>query len=322
MKFKHLILLLWLLYSGMAFSQVNTYKNEYGIQVDNDGFLAQRSDRYYTAGDFGYFRHALTIKDTASSKLKNKILGFELGQKIFNPQTGVIPDAIYIDRPFAGYLYLGTNLNLLYKNESNLKLQVRVGMVGPHAYGKDIQELIHNTFGFYHLSGWEYQVQDAFQLNLSAEYNKLLTRGSNKDLSFNSRADLGTGIIGAGAGFLFRWGTFNQLYNSFSTNSTVSANHIKTLHDEEFFFYYKPMLNVVGYDATTQGNLFKSTPATNEILVSPNTFLFTQDVGGAYVKGHWVLNAAIIFETRETPLMSRTGHWGHQWGSLSGVYRF
>jgi lipid A 3-O-deacylase len=323
MRLKFFLLFPPLLFFGVAFAQVKTYQNEAGIQSDNDGFLAQKSDRYYTAGNFGYYRHALKIADTAKSKLANKILGFELGQKIFNPQTGAIPDRIFIDRPFAGYLYLGTNLNLLYKNESNLKLQARIGMVGQHAFGEEIQDVIHDVIGFYHPTGWQYQVRDAFQLNLSAEYNRLLTRDNHIDLSLTSHADLGTGITGAGAGFLVRLGKFNQLFNSAATTSTVSANaNLKPFHDSEFFFYYKPVLNVVVYDATIQGGLFEKQAGPDEVLRWPNLFLFTQQVGGSYVKNRWVLDASVVFESRETEQMSRTNHWGHQWGALSAMYRF
>src|ERR1700743_2221037 len=86
------------------------YRNEFGFRTDNDSYLPVKSDRYYTNGLFIYFNHALKIKKD-SSALANKILGFEVGQKIYNPQSGDIPDVIYDDRPFAGYLYANANLN-------------------------------------------------------------------------------------------------------------------------------------------------------------------------------------------------------------------
>ncbi|MEO8884595.1 MAG: lipid A-modifier LpxR family protein, partial [Mucilaginibacter sp.] len=91
-----------------AFAQ--THSTEIGLQTDNDAYLMQGSDRYYTNGFFLFYRHALKVADGTS--LKNKILGLELGQKIFNAQSGRIPSVVYLDRPFAGYLYAGVNLNL------------------------------------------------------------------------------------------------------------------------------------------------------------------------------------------------------------------
>ena len=108
------------------FSSINLsaqqHGNEMGAQTDNDSYLLQGSDRYYTDGIFIYYRHALSV--TGSSMLENKVLGFEFGQKIFNPQSGSIADQNgidhpeLIDRPFAAYLYVGSTLNFLYKDES------------------------------------------------------------------------------------------------------------------------------------------------------------------------------------------------------------
>src|ERR1700754_4900818 len=193
-----------------AFSQ--SHGNEIGAQSDNDSYLGQGSDRYYTDGIFIYYRHALSVN--GNTNLQNKVLGFETGQKIFNPQTGSISyngtdNPGYIDRPFAAYLYVGSTLNLLYKNESNLKLSAQIGMVGPDAFGRQVQTFVHDNFGFYHPSGWEYQIDNNLELNLSAEYNKLIARTYALDVSFTSYADLGNGFSGAGFGPLFRLGDFN-----------------------------------------------------------------------------------------------------------------
>ncbi len=59
-------------------------------------------------------------------------------------------------------------------------------MIGPAAGGEGTQKFIHDTFGFYSISGWKYQIQNAFQLNLSAEYNRLLTREDGFDVSVSA----------------------------------------------------------------------------------------------------------------------------------------
>src|ERR1700761_2233195 len=100
---RSLFYLLLLMLIGLSVS-AQEYRNEFGFRTDNDSYLFNGSDRYYTNGLFIYFNHALKIKPDSTS-LQNKILGFEIGQKIYNPQSGVIPYAFYDDRPFAGYLY-------------------------------------------------------------------------------------------------------------------------------------------------------------------------------------------------------------------------
>ncbi|RCH56505.1 lipid A deacylase LpxR family protein [Mucilaginibacter hurinus] len=298
-------------------TSAQTHANEFGFQSDNDSFLAQGSDRYYTNGLFVHYRHALTVN---SDKLRNKVLGFELGQKIFNPRTGQIPDRSYIDRPFAGYLYIGANINYLYADESNLKLGLRTGVVGPSALGKQSQSVIHNTFGFYTLRGWEYQIQNNFQLNLSAEYNRLLTRTTVADVSLATNAQLGTGFTGAGAGVMLRLGNFNQLFNSVSTQSTAMRNINHTpLHRYELFFYYKPSLNFIAYDATIQGGLFNgSMQQGNEVTLTKNPLVVSNELGISYGGKRWVLGLSAIFNSREVKQMVRS----HQWGSATVLYRF
>ena len=321
MKFKLFCFLLCIICTGSAFAQ--SHSTEIGAQTDNDSYLLQGSDRYYTDGIFFYYRHALKIKDKDTTVLRNKVLGFEFGQKIFNPQSGSIfymgaDQPGLIDRPFAAYLYVGSTLNFLYKNESNLKIGAQIGMIGPGALGKQVQDYVHDNFGFYHPSGWQYQVNNEFQLNLSAEYNRLLARASWIDISVASYANLGNGFTGAGAGPLVRLGDFNQLFNSVSTQSTVSRNNIDgLLHKHEIFFYYKPQVNYVAYDATIQGGLFDKHGGL-EITKDKEPFIFSQQFGVAFTTSRFVFDIAAIFHTVDDKEMVQS----HQWGSVTGLYRF
>jgi lipid A 3-O-deacylase len=321
MRFKLFTLLIILFSAGNVFAQ--SHSTEIGAETDNDSYLLQGSDRYYTDGIFLYYRHALKIKDKDSAKMMNKVLGFEMGQKIFNPQSGSIyyngaDQPSLIDRPFAAYLYVGSTLNFLYKNESNLKLSAQLGFVGPDAFGKQVQDFVHDNFGFYHPSGWEYQINNDFEINLSAEYNKLLARASWIDVSVDSYVNLGLGFTGAGVGPLVRLGSFNQLFNSVSTQSTVSRKDITgLLHKHELFFYYKPLANYVAYDATIQGGLFDNHSGL-EITKDKEPFIFSQQFGVAFTTNRFVFDIAAIFHTLDDKEMVQT----HQWGIVTGLYRF
>jgi lipid A 3-O-deacylase len=323
MKLKLFITLAFLFIAAGVFAQ-KTYTNEIGIQTDNDSYLLQGSDRYYTDGYYMYFRHALS---TDSSKtMQNKVLGFEFGQKIFNPQSGSIANAEgvddpqYVDRPFAAYLYVGSTLNLLYKNESSLKLSAQLGIVGPSALGKQIQDWVHDNFGFYHPSGWEYQIANDPELNLSAEYKRLLARTGPFDATLDAYGNLGNGFSGAGFGPIFRLGNFNQLFNSVTTQSTVTKNtSIAPLHKNEIFFYYKPMLNYVAYDATIQGSLFrKRSPDSEEITLDKEPFIFSNQLGVAFTANRFEFDIAAIFQTKTDKEMQLS----EQWGTITGLYRF
>jgi hypothetical protein len=313
------LFLLSLFCATTVFAQ--THRDEFGIRTDNDSYLLNGLDNYYTNGLFLHYYHALPVKSHDSTSLQNKILGFELGQKIFNPQSGAIPSPIYVDRPFAGYLYVASTLNLLFRNESNIKLSAQLGIVGPSSLAGLAQTWLHKTSGLYKIQGWQYQIKNDPELNLSAAYNKLLARGTIADISLSTYANLGTGFTGAGAGPLIRIGNFNQLFNSASTQSTVIVhNQVAPLHTSEFFFYYKPQVNLVAYDATVQGGLFESHNDVNssEVTGKPEPVVFSQQFGLVYTANHWVYDLSAIFHTKDTKEMLNS----HQWGSVMVSYRF
>ena len=319
MNFKASILFL-ILFLSVFFSsaQQRNFQNELGFQTDNDAYLAQGSDRYYTNGLFIYFRHALQT-DTSNQKLFGKTLGFEIGQKMFNPQSAFIPDAYYVDRPFAGYLYAGSSLQYLFKNESALKLGVQLGVTGPAALARQAQELVHRTIGFYTPMGWQYQIRNNIGINFMGNYDRLFFRSGWFDLAGNSYANLGTTFTGAGVGAMLRFGEFNPLYHSVSTSGLVAKNRvIKEAHQREFFFYLKPGVNYIAYDATVQGNLFGRANDPQEITKKPEPFVLSQEFGGNLTAGHWAFNLAAVFKTREVKSMVRA----HQWGSATFLYRF
>lgn len=320
MKFRIFTLLILLFGAVRALAQ--THSTEIGAETDDDSYLFQGFDRYYTAGTFLYYRHALDVGQ--SSQLANKVLGFEIGQKLFTPQTGSIANANgvdqpgLIDRPFAAYLYVGSTLNFLYKDESNLSLTAQVGVVGPNAFGKQVIDFVHDNFGFYHPTGWEYQINNDYEVNLSAHYNKLLVRDNWIDLSFSGYANLGLGFTGAGFGPLLRTGDFNQLFNSVATQSSViRKNGPAALHTTEIFFYYQPMINYVAYDATIQGGLFDNHSGL-EITKDKEPFVFSNQFGVGFASGHFEFNAAVTVHSLDDK--EQSSH--DSWGGITGLYRF
>jgi hypothetical protein len=320
MKVKLLTFLICLVSSAGVFAQ--SHSTEIGAETDDDSYLFQGFDRYYTAGTFLYYRHALNVND--NSLLQNKVLGIEIGQKLYTPQTGSIADAngvdqpSLIDRPFAAYLYAGATMNFLYKNESNLSLSAQVGVLGPNAFGKQTIDFIHDNFGFYHPAGWEYQINNEFEVNISANYNKLLARTSWIDVSFTSYINLGNGFAGAGVGPMLRTGDFNQLFNSVSTKSSVIRKQAAApLHKTEVFFYYQPLINYVAYDATIQGGLFDNHSGL-EVTKDKEPFVFSNEYGVGFAANHFEFNVAVITHT----LDARQQTSSDSWGAITGFYRF
>jgi lipid A 3-O-deacylase len=293
------------------------YKHEVGFQSDNDSYLAQGSDRYYTNGLFLNYRFA-TDQERLKSGLQKKVIELSAGQMIFNPRSGYRPDPATQDRPFAGYLYLGGAISWFHSDEHMLKAAVQIGTTGPNSLAQDGQELLHRTIGFYDLEGWDYQIKNEAAVNASVQYVRLLQRAENTktDFSFEGYANAGTTFSGAGAAVLFRAGNIEQLFNSASYDARVgTAGSVANGQRHELFFYAKPQLNFVAYDATVQGSMFSNnSPVTYGI----KPLVFAQQFGVNYSTGRLSLDFNVIFETREI----KSSATAHQFGSISASYRF
>ncbi|MEJ7778382.1 MAG: lipid A deacylase LpxR family protein [Daejeonella sp.] len=317
MKLSHLLWPILLCIPCITYSQQAHFKNQFGFRTDNDAYLAYGQDRYYTNGLFISFRRA-----TDQSKLKklNKLIWeIEGGQKMYNPQSGNIADITLVDRPFAAYLYAGGSVNMLFNSENALKVSFQLGTIGPDAKGKETQELLHRIVGFYEIKGWEFQVNNEPAVNTVIDYKHFLHRSGSgaTDFTVNSYLNAGNTFSGAGAGILFRAGDLRQLFHSASTESVLSNNSASSdLDEREFFFYAKPMLHYIAYDATIKGGLFRNDKGLVTFNVKP--LVFSQQAGLIYSKNRWTADFSVIFKSRELKSTAKP----HQYGSAALYYSF
>lgn len=311
-----------------AYCQSKTYKSELGFKSENDSFLGTGQDRYYTNGLFITFKKAIDSKIHFDSvyvakhpdfpiRVK-KIWSASIGQYMYNAQSGRISDISFVDRPFAAYLYASGSLQFLGSNENTGKLSLQVGTIGPSAAGKEAQELIHKTFGFYDIKGWEYQVKDEIGFNALLNLHYFLNRSADKTTDFSLPIDvyLGNTYSGLSAGILFRAGFLNPFYHSIATQSNVSTYQEADVNEKEFYFFLKPTLNFVAYDATISGGLFRKDKGP--VTFKTNPLVFSQEIGLAYAKKRWTVDFSVIFKTKEEKAMIHS----HQYGSVDLFYRF
>lgn len=308
------ILFLLFLTLQQGYSQQRNYSNEFGFRSDNDAYLAIAQDQYYTNGLFITFRHALKQGD--SSRISKKIYELEFGQYMYNANSGETNYIQEVDRPFAAYLYGGLKMNWFSKKESHIQTSLQVGTIGPDALGKEVQEALHNTVGFYTINGWQFQVNNEIGINASLNYSKIIGRKKDEDLFLQSYLNIGNTFSGAGLGALYRIGKTNPIYNSVSYNSRISNSEKDTIPARESFFFVRPLLNFVAYNATIQGGVFRSDKGP--VTYQPNRMLFTTELGYMYAKKRWTFNFSLIFQTKDLKQQLEN----HQYGSISFYYRF
>ncbi|WP_257666436.1 lipid A deacylase LpxR family protein [Parapedobacter tibetensis] len=288
---------------------------EIHFQNDNDLYLFNRQDQYYTNGLF--FNIRKTVDSTAlAPKETNRLWGITMGQKMYNAYTAQIHRIEEVDRPITAYLFLAANVDRYFANETFLSFTAEIGTIGQRALGRQFQESIHRVLRLYEIAGWEYQLENAFGLDASIRYGGLLYRNKRQwfDISAYTEATLGSNHTSLAASPTFRWGKINPLHQSAHWSGRLQSRNMAV--KRELFAYFRPQLNLVIYDATIQGGLFRRDkgPVTYE----PSRWVLSNHFGVTYARNSLTLNMQYIFNTKELPGM----FFRHQYGSLGLSYRY
>src|SRR5690606_3304205 len=153
----------------------HSLRMEWGVRNDNDLYLLNKQDQYYTNG---LMLTVLKAVDSAmlSSRELNRLWGVNAGQKMYTAFTGQIHAIEEVDRPITAYLFIGAHQRRFYVKESTIGINLELGIIGRYALGKQPQESIHRAFNLYEVSGWEYQLKDAFGIDVGIDYARLLYR--------------------------------------------------------------------------------------------------------------------------------------------------
>ncbi len=92
--------------------------------------------------------------------------GFSFAQQIYTPSNTADPDLIPDDRPYAAWLYVGLTANFRTSTRSH-SLELDLGMVGPSALGKQVQNNFHRIIDQPATQGWKNQLNDEPTAELS-----------------------------------------------------------------------------------------------------------------------------------------------------------
>jgi len=92
-----------------------------------------------------------------------------LGQSIFTPKDLTLQPPDPRDRPYGGWLYAGASL--LQETDQRMleNLEVAVGVVGPGALGRQVQNDFHQFIGIGQAKGWSHDIQTEPGLLLTYE---------------------------------------------------------------------------------------------------------------------------------------------------------
>lgn len=147
------------------------------LQIENDAASTFKgtSDQYYTSGlRLGYTSGTNAVPDFLAG-IGHAVWGdgmqrvsFDISQSIFTPRNTQLVRPDPRDRPYAGYL--NATLGLLQDTDNTRSvLELSLGVVGPSALGRNVQNGFHDIIGDTPNRGWHSQLQDEPAVGVLAE---------------------------------------------------------------------------------------------------------------------------------------------------------
>ncbi len=202
--------------------------------VENDVFA--NTDRDYTSGLRGSYvsppdslddgLHGAIARTLFGAREGDQIrYGLAIGQSIFTPEDTRVENPPSDQHPYAGWLY--GEYSVFAQDQGSAFLgstagltigAVQIGIVGPHAYGEEVQNNFHELIRSYEVRGWDNQLNDevAFAVLLERQERFWLDQdllGQQLDIIPNYGVTLGTLRTDAKIGATLRFG--NDLRSDF-----------------------------------------------------------------------------------------------------------
>jgi hypothetical protein len=273
-----------------------------------------------------FLRFSSAIKDVDEKKAgaNKKIFTLELGQQMFNPHSHDKNFLTDLDRPFAGVLYLSPSFTTISQKENVWQYGLQAGIMGPDAFGKQVQTWWHGAFNIYRVYGWDTQLNNEAFINLKASYHHHLTPTTKEKPWYDAYAfasgHLGNNLTNAAIGLQFKIGAFEKAYQSVAWNSRIQKNKQAPVYrrQHEVYFYFEPQLTFQAYNAVLQGGLFKKDNEKGFFYTRINPFVYQHRFGILYAKHRWTLQLGYTFKTREAVKQIAIENYG----TIRMSYRF
>lgn len=309
------ILILFIFFTISLFSQ-EKFSREISFITDNDLYTSTYDDRYYTNGMFFSYKY---LSKEKNENLEKRILEWEIGHEMYTPNKAVTLNINNHDRPFAGYLYGSYSINRVYKNKQSFKTTLQLGVIGSNAFSKELQDFIHNLYGFTKAVGWKHQIKNALALNFNAEYNTFLGKDKTNhfDISWINNAKIGTVYTNISSGFLARIGfkPLQSMMNSIAFKTNINNKNTSYFREIESFLFIKPTLRYAFYDATLQGSfLSANSEITNELV----PLVFNVEIGLKFTVNRFNFGYTFNYNTNKSKDLKFDN--GHKYGSINFNY--
>jgi lipid A 3-O-deacylase len=279
----------------------SNYSKEISFKTENDAYLLNLNDAYYTNGFFLNYGWA---KQKANHK---KMQSVELSQMIFTPlnRTATLP--VDMDRTYCGYLSL-KYMQTRFQAKHIIQFGGNIGIVGKASGGEWMQNWYHDLIGFAKFKGWQYQIANAVGVDLNLSYATNIYNKGVLKLAPVLQANLGTLHTNAKVGMYTVFGVFEKNENSALWNARIDGKTTTRNRHNELFLYWYPQLITQGYNATLQGGrgVKNSQQLTQDIAPT----MFQQAWGLCYAEARWTMRLELVYQSKETPAQTKAQRYG------------
>lgn len=250
------------------------------IQGENDAASTLRgtSDQYYTSGlRLGWTsgQNAIPLFTALGQGIwadnGTTRVALDISQSLYTPRDTQLSPPNPLDRPYAGVL-IATGSMIHDTSWTRDVLSLSLGVVGPSALGKPLQNGFHNLIGDTANRGWNYQIQDQPAVQILAQRTWRLPLASlgpiETDVLPEATASLGDirdylqlgGTLRLGQGLGSDFGTARIEPGLSGTDAWTNTTPVA------WYVFGGVDGQAVGYDVTLDGSTFRSnTPSVHRI---------------------------------------------------------
>jgi lipid A 3-O-deacylase len=314
-----------------AAAQAEPPQDPHGIltlQVENDAVSTRRgtTDEYYTSGlRLGYTTGTNGVPaflgDLGRTVWGDGVqrISFDISQSIFTPHNTQLNPPDPRDRPYAAWLRGDVQL-LTDKDDSRSVLGISLGVVGPAALGRQVQNGFHSLIGDPSTKGWDSQLKNepAFQLLAGRTYRLPLTQFGGVETDVLPGLTIGVGNVRdyVQAGFVLRLGQgLNSDYGVPRIEPGFSGSDAYTpTRPFAWYVFAGGSGQAVGRDLFLDGSTWQSSPN-----VGHRVFVGEAEVGAAVMFAGVRITYVQVFQT---PEFNRQRSGVFNFGSLSASVRF
>lgn len=195
------------------------WRGTLSFAAENDFFARSNSDRNYTSGLQASWRSPNAELPRPLAWLDSRLdrwlgpgdvrWGLSIGQTIFTPRDTRARNPDPTDRPYSANLFAAISLSRASERTLTI-LEFQGGVVGPSAFGRQVQNSFHRVIRAQRSYGWDHQLHDEPVFNLVAERKWRIGLGTVGPLEFEAlpsvTLSLGNGNLYGAVGGVVRMG--------------------------------------------------------------------------------------------------------------------